>query len=299
MKISVKKLGSRRLALDLVVLACVILLGVTGWLWWARIVMNPDRALNDTINNSLRTKSITKHIKQEGGISGNVDQVTYISFYPPAVTSQSKTVLAQGGGSEAASVTTETIGTKDADYVRYTAANNTGGLPGAERLDSLFGKWAKRSADPSTGEQVTFLNESIYGIIPFGNLDASQRAELMGIIEQKNIYKYTSVERQTQDKRPVYVYDLSINAVDLVSAIQGYLQITGLGDPSQLNPDDYKGAGNLSIKVTIDILSRQLTKIEYPTGRLETYGGQNLYHPADIPQQTIPVEELQRRLQGA
>lgn len=299
LKDRIKNMETRRLVLDLVILACVILLGVTAWLWWTKIVMNPDRVLQGAIENSLQTNSVTKHITQEGGGNSDVNQTTYLSFYPPNVTSQSRTVLSQGIGSTKTSVTTETIGTNDADYVRYTEANNTGSLPGAERLNDLFGKWAKRSQNPTSGDQVTFLNESIYGIFAFGNLDDAQRSRIMELVQQKNVYKYQSVERRIENKRPVYVYELSINPVELVSVIREYLEITGAGDPSQLNPDDYKGAGRLQVIATIDILSRQLLKIEYPTGRVESYNGHNLYKPTEIPSETMPVEELQRQLQGA
>ena len=260
--------------------------------------MNPDRVLSGALDNSLHTKSVTKHIKQEGDGSGGVDQISYISFYPPGARSQTRTVLSQGSGSQTTTITTETLGVNDADYVRYTAASNTDSLPGAERLSSLYGVWAKRTTNPAQGEQVTFLNESIYGIIPFGNLGSEQHAKLKEMIQQREIYKYTSVERQIENKRPVYVYEMTVKAFDLVSIIQEYQRVTGIGDSSQLDPEDYKSSGNLSVKVTIDILSRQLTKIEYPNGRIEIYNGQNLYKPIDIPNDTIPVEELQRRLQG-
>lgn len=260
--------------------------------------MDPDRVLQDTLNNSLNTRSVTKHIKQGGGGTGSVDQITYVSFHPPGTSSHSKTVVTQGGGSRATSVTTETIGTNSADFVRYTAATNTENLPGAERLSGLYGIWAERTPNPAKGDDVTFLNESLYGIFPFGNLDSEQRTKLKEIINQSNVYQYKTPEKIIENKRPVYVYELSINAYDLVSAIQEYQRITGLGDPSQLNPDDYRNSGNLGVKITVDILSRQLLKIEYPNGRTEIYSGHNLYRPVELPKDTIPVEELQRRLGG-
>ncbi len=292
------KYNTKRLTVDLIVLACVILLGISGWLWWSKIFMNPDRALKAAIDNSLQTKSVTKRVKQSGGGNSEIDQTTFVSFYPPKAATQTRTVLSQGFGSTTTSVTTETIGTNDADYVRYVASDNTNNLPGGDALTKLFGVWAKRTANPATGDQVTFINESLYGVIPFGNLDAAQSSKLRSLIAEKGVYRYTSVERRIENKRPVFVYDMSIKSSDLVSVIKEYFQITGIGDPSQLNPEDYAAAGNLSIKLTVDILSRQITQIEYPTGRVETYSGQDLYRPVDIPKDTIPVDELQKRLQG-
>ena len=64
------KKNPRRLVLDLVVLACVILLGVSLYLWWTRIFMDAQRTLDDTIAANLRTRSITKTVNQTGLTGG-------------------------------------------------------------------------------------------------------------------------------------------------------------------------------------------------------------------------------------
>lgn len=295
---SFKKMNSTRLAINLVVLFCVILVGFSGWLWWTKIFMNPDRVLGDTISNGLKTRSITKHVNQTGQ-NGGVDQVSYLSFYPPAASSQTVTVLTQGSGSNTASITTETIGINDADFVKYSEIKGADGLIASDKLNSLLGVWAKREQNSSTGAQTTFLNETIFGVVPIGNLNPEQKNQLEELINQKNIYTYSNAEKKIENKRPVYVYEMSINPADLVSIIQEYVKLTGIGDPAQLDPSQYQGASAIQIKFTIDIISRQLVKVEYPTGRTETYSGQNLYRPTQIPNETIPIDELEKRLQGA
>lgn len=293
-----KKLTRERLIIDLIIVACVVLVGITAWVWWSKILMDPNRVLSDTLANNLRTRSITKSVDQSG-VTGGINQVSYVSFYPSAPVSKTNTVLTQGVGSNATSVSTETIGTPQFDFVRYTAYKAGSGFAGADRLNGLLGKWAKRQQDPSKGQEVTFLDESLFGIFPYGYLNEGQRTQLLDTINQKNIYKYTAANRMMENRRPVYVYDMSINPADLVSVIRDYVKLTGANDSSQLDPLQYQGLGDVKVKVTIDILSRQITQIQYSTGRTENYSGQNLYQPIDLPAGTIPVEELQRRLQGA
>lgn len=288
-----------RLVLDIVVLACVILLGLSLYLWWTKIFMNPERVLDDAIASSLKTRSVTKTVQQTG-LTGGINQVTYLSFYPSGPRSQTNSVLTQGVGSNASSVATQTIGTPESDFVRYTnvQAGGQGQSQGVERFQSIIGKWAQREQNLSKGSQVSFLNESLFGILPLGYLNDQQSDELIGVIEQKNVYKYTSVKRVIENKRPVFVYDMSINPADLVTVLQEYIKLTGAGDPNQFSPDQYRGLGDVKIQMTIDALSRQVTEVKYSTGRVEKYDGQNLYHQIELPAQTIPVEELQKRLQG-
>jgi hypothetical protein len=292
-----KKPSPQRLAIDLIVLACIVLLGVTSWLWWSKIVMNPSRALDDAIANSLHTRSVTRHVTQAGA-TGGVDQVSYLSFFPGSVGAQTQTVLTQGIGSNAASVNTETIGTPDKDFVRYTDVQGADNLAGVQRLKTLLGVWAERDQDISKGQRTTFLNESMFGIVPFGYFNDTNKSALLDLIDQKGIYKYTSATRSMQNKRPVYVYTLALNPADLVDVMHEYVRLSGAGDPTQFDSSQYKGLGVLHIQLTVDILSRQIIGIQYPTGRVEDYGGYNLYRQITPPTDTIPIEELQKRLQG-
>ncbi|HET7673058.1 MAG TPA: hypothetical protein VFK11_00905 [Candidatus Saccharimonadales bacterium] len=295
--IKFKKLNTKRLAVDLIILACIILVGVSGWLWWDKVMLNPDRALQDALANSLKTRSITKTVDQTSPASG-FNQVTYLSLFPQSEGSYTRTKLSQGIGSNTTTVTTETIGAPTADYVRYTDISGGANQPGVQRLQSMLGVWAKREQDLSKGQRISFLNEGLFGVIPFGYLGDDQQSQILGIINQKNLYKYTSASRSMENKRPVYVYTMSINPSNLVEVLRDYSQLSGLGDPSQLNPEQYKGAGDIKILLTVDIFSRQIVRIQYSTGRVENYTGHNLYRPLNLPGDTIPVEELQRRLQG-
>lgn len=294
-----KSLLTLKAGLIFAVVICVGLVGLSGWLWWSKIFMNPERAFQDMLANNLRTSSFTRHTSQKGSGEG-IDQISYLSFYAPEDYAQSTTVLTQRiSGIRTSAITTETIGTNSVDFVRYTAANNIDGLPGAENVKGLIGTWAKREANPSNGQQVTFLNETLFGFVPFGNFTPDQRSKLVGLINQKGLYKQIKVERKMENKRPVYKYILKINPQDLVTVLKEHAMLLGSSSAAQLDPAQYAQTPDVQVEVTVDIFSRQLVEIENQgSGRLETYSGQNLYRPINKPNQAIPIDELQKKIQG-
>lgn len=280
-----------------VILAAVLILA--GWLAWSKIIIDPDRVLSDTLNNSLRTPSITREVVQDQGNSG-VRQVSYISFRQPDPNANTKTTIYQATNSNTtASVETETIGTNTSDYVRYTDIKEAGGEDGTGGLGDLIGKWAQRNKEDNSsvpGSNLTFFNEGLFSIIPFGNLDKASRETLLGFINDKNLYNYTSAEKKFEDGRLVYEYNFSINPADLVDILRRYMELTGNGDSSQLDPSEYASSPPIQIQITVDVLSRQVVSIKYPQGRIENYSGYGLYRPVDIPTETIPIEQLQQRI---
>lgn len=277
----------------------VVALVSAGWLTWSKLIVDPDKVLADTLNNSLKTPSITREVVQNQGTSG-VNQVSYISFRQPEPAANTKTNIYQvTPDNTTASVETETIGTNNSDYVRYTNIKEAGGKDGTGGLSDLIGTWAKRSdtdGKAMPGGSLTFFNEGLFSIVPFGNLDKQSRETLIGLMNEKNLYKYTSAEKKFENGRLVYVYSLNINPADLVEVLRSYMQLSGNGDVAQLDPAEYKDAPPIAIQITVDVLSRQLASIQYPQGRIENYSGYGLYRPLDLPTETIPIEQLQQRV---
>lgn len=308
-KFNLKKITYRRIAkkpefrqkhaVIAVMALAVIMLGVSGWAWWTKIVINPERILSDAIANSLQTTSVTRQVVQDDGAQ-KVDQTTYLSFYPETITAETSTQLSQKGRQrQETTITTDTIGTKDVDFVRYSAVDGAENLPGAENFEKLIGIWAKKEADTAKGEQATFLNESLFSVIPVGNLDPADRQELLKLINQKGLYSYKAAERRIDNYRPVYAYTLSVKPVDLIEVLGKYAQLTGAVDPQQFDPAPYANAPAVTLEVTVDIASRKITRISYGnTNRVENFSGYNLYRPVKLPEETITIDELQQRLQG-
>lgn len=279
------------------ILAAILI--VAGWFAWSKIVVDPDKVLSGALNNSLSTSSVTREVAQNQGTSG-VDQVSYISFRQPDPSANTKTTIYQTTSTNTtASVETETLGTNSSDYVRYTSISEAGGEDGTGGLGDLIGTWAQRNSggDSISEDNLTFFNEGLFSIIPFGNLDKSSRETLLGLINDKNLYEYTSAEEKFENGRLVYVYDFNINPGDLIDVLRYYMELTGNGDPEQLDPAEYENAPPVPVQIKVDVLSRQVASIEYSQGRIENYSGYGLYRPVEIPTEAIPIEQLQQRVQ--
>ncbi|MBI5357853.1 hypothetical protein HZB74_03340 [Candidatus Saccharibacteria bacterium] len=292
------KISQRYLLSGLFVLAVAVFC-LSGWLYWTKVLADADRVLNDSIAKNLGINSVTRHVVQADS-SGGIEQTAHLSFFAPDALARSKTELTQKTSARnEAKVTTETIGTKSTDYVRYVSVDGADGLAGADNLKKLIGTWAKREADPEKGATTDFLNESLFGIVPFGRLTDDAKKQLIDKINEKDLYKYSSATREIKNLRPVYVYRMSIKTEDLVEILSEYARLTGLADPSQFNPKDYEGSPPISVDITIDVLSRNLTSVTYnATNRTEEYSGWNLYKPSDLPNDAISIEELQKRMEN-
>ncbi len=272
----------------------MVLLGISGWFWWYAIVLNPDRALDDMLERSLQTASVVREVSQNDQ-QGQVQQLVRLDLSAkPAV--QTVTQLQQPGQAGPTSVTTETIGTPQQDYIRYKAID-AGTTLKADALHKVVGLWGARETG-ANGR--SFFNEAVIGLVPFGNLKSQDRKALLGIMQSKQVYQYTKVTQKSEHGRPVFVYELSIAPGDLIEALASYARATGFGDATQLDPDEYAGMPPVKMNITIDALSRQLTSIEYTdSGRLERYHGTGLKAAVPRPAQTIPLADLQQRLQSS
>lgn len=282
-------------ALGLLVLGAALLFILSGWIWYKSILTDPTRAMNDMLANSLQTRSVTKVVKPDPSGQNQVTQSIRLNYVPGPM-AQTLTEIVQPGRDKDNVVVTETIGTKNADFVRYKKIEIAGKT---NNLDGIVNVWAAQKTDPQSGAQPTFLNEASLAVVPFANLNSADTDKILKVMQEQNTYKYTSVKTTWKKFRPTMVYQVSLRPSSLIEVLKTYSEVTGIGDPSQLNPADYANAGNLSLEISVDALSRQLTAINYSsTGRTETYSGYGLKSFVVLPKQTITVQELQSRTQS-
>jgi hypothetical protein len=280
----------------LLALAGIILFGASGVVWWNAIVMDPKRTMEGMLRRSLSTASVTRTVVQKSQ-TDDLTQVVRLSFVPTSA-SQTLTIAKQPDASgQTNTITTEAIGTPKTDYVRYRSVD----APSQNgKFNDVLGVWGKKDGDSQGGMPASFLNEAGLTIVPLGDLKPEARKSVLKILQDKGVYtNYDSVQRKTQNGRPVFVYQESVKLADLIEALAAYAKATGLGDASQLIPEAYADAPPLKVEVTVDILSRQLVSINYPdAGRTEHYGSYGLKAPITAPEQTITLDELQKRVQA-
>lgn len=277
----------------------ILLLGISYW--WTNIYTDSNNVFWGMINTNLTTNSVTRHVvlNQNGR---DVDQLIRLQFGAQDA-SESRVTLKQKDSNGTSVIKSETIGTPNNDFSRYIFISTSQKSQAGKPLDTskVIGYWGK-STDPPAGKNpaVQYYPQSILTIIPYGNFNQKQRQEMVNQMHTQNVYDLSggSVKSDKQNGRAVYVYQLKVNPSAYVQLMQTYTKLLGLGDIG-LDPANYAGSPPLSTEITVDKLSRQITKISYSaSGQSETIVDQNIFQPVKLPTQTIPIVELQKRIQN-
>lgn len=279
----------------LLILATVFLFGASGYYWYQNVFTNPDRVLSDMLNKSLQTSSIQRQVNQSQGDS-TLDQAIYVSFSPELL-SQSDSDLSEITTLGRTVVKTENIGTQNSDFVRYTGIEIAGDRSGRD-FSKITGVWGERGGQPQSGQSASFLRDALFTAVPFGNLNSDQRKEVKEEINRVNLYDYSEASREFVNGRPVISYKINLDPQALVTVLSKYAEVTGIDGGPELNPAMYEGAQKVPLNITVDLMSRHVSTIEFGgSSRLETYGAYNMFRDVDLPKDTIDVNELQIRLQ--
>lgn len=299
-RLTIKKPGIRiRSFAFLVTLALLLsagLLGASGYVWYKKILTDSDRVFYGMLERSLSTDSVTRTVSQEAQLR-NVTQTYQINYVPSPLVESQTTIEQIGQDRQKSVVQTRAIGLEDTDYLQYSGIDIPS-LTSQNNVNDILGKWAKRTANPETGESPQLLSEALFMFVPFGNLEESDRDELIELAKKNRTYRIGNSKLVMSGSRPVMTYNVAINPQSLVEVLALYVEKTGIGDSAQLNPDDYKGAGNIEVTLTIDVLTRHLKELAFSAdSRKETYAGYGLLTRPVLPTETITIQELQTRLQ--
>lgn len=280
--------------LALAVVAGVTLFSASGYYWYQKILTNPKRVINGMLDKSLNTTGVQRQVSQKSQ-QGSVLQSAYLSFSPETF-AQTQTQLEETSFVGRTKVTTETIGQQKADYIRYKAIDVSGGK--SDGIKDVLNVWGKREQNIQTGQSVSFLNDGLLLAVPFGNLNAEQRAEVKNEINKTKLYDFSKSKTEYINGRPVITYTIDLDPQALVQVLAKYVQVTNVGNSAELNPANYEGVEKIQISMQVDVLSRHLKSVEFGnSGRKETYSGYGTFGKVAIPDKTIDINELQTRLQ--
>lgn len=283
----------------IVLIALVIFVG-GSWLWWQKVHNSPKNVFEAMLNNSLRTRGLTRHTVQSGDLQ-QLDQHVRLQSGQQAI-AQSRTTLTQGAVQNPdASVKTESIGTPAVDYIRYVDIQTTQRNKDGQAFDfgEVLNRWGVTATDSLQTDGELF-GEASLGVIPTGYLAPSKRAGIVKLIHDRNIYQidYQTVERSTENGRPRYAYKVKANPEDYLIMLKEFAAALGLTQLKDLQPETYRGSAMLEFSVVVDVWSRQLVSLDFAaSGRTETYSSYGARTPVELPTDTISVQELQLRLQ--
>jgi len=296
-KISVPKLSTK----TMLVLAGIVVLAVSSYAYFHSVYSSPANVFERMISNSLSSPSVSKRITQDDEVQKLV-QIINLQTSPQQLVHTNSILTQTNGGVETTKVTNESIGTLTADFVRYvdikTNQKNEKNLP--FDFSSIINIWGKSEANTPTSSGAELFNQNVLGVVPTANISQPVRGQLIGQIFEDGVYKYDkkTLKRKIENGRPVYVYEVSVQPVAYVTMLKSFAHALGLNQLEQVDPSRYKGSQPLSFIFEIDVWSGQLTKISYKdSSRSESYGAYGARTRVNIPKDSIPVNELQTRLQ--
>jgi hypothetical protein len=277
----------------------IVLLILVLWAQWHFIRSNPERTFFGAIENSLKASSVSKQVTQKAP-GQELEQNVELNLSPEHTARAKATISEQGENNTV--VQTETIGTPKEDYVRYTAIETdqksaSGNVLDFSKLVNLWGKSQSPDGKQTTGE---LYGESVLGVVPFGDLSAAERKQLIEFIKSKHVFQFdeAKVKRELKDGRPVYTYTISVSPEGYVGMLKQFAKAAGLTQLEKIDPSSYRDSQPIPIKLSIDVWARQVTHISYGDGgRTEQLGSYGVNHDITLPNKTIPVQDLQQRLQ--
>jgi hypothetical protein len=280
---------------------CGVIILLTGvWLWWHNIFTNPDQVFWKMMGNNLSTVSVTKHVVEDSE-GQKIDQYSQLKFGSQNA-ARNLVTITQTTDAGKSMVKSESIGTLSNDYSRYITIDSSEKTAAGQPYDfsKVTGVWGKSADNQDSTQTVYFRQAALNSVVPFGWLDPGARSSLLDQMKTKRIYNLSgNTQKKKENGKLVYVYTVDINAQAYIAMLQEYVNKLGLDVGQALDPSAYEGIAPIRVDFTVDPYSRQLKKIHYEaSNRDEEFMSYGLSDPIAIPGQTIPIEELQNKLQN-
>ncbi len=271
------------------------LFGFSSYYWYQNIFLKHDNIFWGMVDNSLQAKSVTKKVVQTDGTSTQ-DERIYLQFSPTPLVKTLTVVEQIDKSRNKSSVTSESVGTKDADYLRYTNIQITKTESDKTDYNKLLDTWAVRKADSEKDQKPEVFNQALFTFVPFGNFSSDRSLELSNALKSKKVYDVKNSKLSYENMRPVYTVQMSVKPKSYIEVLNTYAKYSGLGDNEALQASNYSDSKQIIVTFKIDALSRELKQVEYDNGRIEDYLDYNSFQNVELPTKTITIDELQSRI---
>jgi hypothetical protein len=280
----------------------LILFVVASFMWWNLVWQSPAAVFSGMLQSNLSTTGVTKYETQTG--SGQTLDQTARLWLGSSNISDWVVNLKQ---SSTSGITTESIGTPTAGYVRYTNIVTTQKQANGTPFDfsNVEKLWAK--AQPSDNSTLSSLfSQSLIDvgtapIPPIANLPQSEQAQLMSYIKTQQIFttNYQTMHRTRLHGRRVYVYTTQVKLYPYVVMMQQFAKDLGLTTLASADPTQFASSAPVTLQLTVDSASHELTRVVFPAASFEEdYSDYGLGNPVSVPKTTISLTALQSRLKG-
>ena len=293
---------TRKYLVQWLYVAAALVAIVSVCVWWTQVYENPYNVYWGMLENSLKTTGVTKHVTETAN-GTNLNQYISLDFGASNLAFARTTLSGISG-----TVKTESIGTLQSDYVRYTTVKVTG--KGKQpSVSKLLNRWAKANVanTSDSSASVPFFVQVMLGfeggnLVPLANLPADARAKLMKQLHNDVIFQtsFSDVKRQKVEGRQVYTYNVEIEPVAYVAFQKAFAQSVGIKTLDEVDPNSYQGQSAIKVQLLVDARSHQLVGIHYSNAQHnETYSGYGVTADVEVPKATITNQELQTLLSAA
>lgn len=280
----------------------IVIFVLCGFLWLNYLHKDTTNVFNGMLRGSLSTAGVTKTVSEKSEGS-DFSQITQLQLGAENF-SRGRTRLTQEVNGQANIVVTETIGTPNADFVRYADIQVPNDPKLQEQYKKASGIWGKSITTDDGSFKARYFSEAllILGIVPIGNVSASQREGLLTYLKDNKVYTIDPlkpIKKETIDGRQMYVYPVKLKLQAYVTYLQKFAGAIGLGEVPGLDPAAYANAPDTALEMAIDPLSRQLVRVTYSDNpnRKETYSAYGVVTDENLPEQTVSLSELQSKVQ--
>lgn len=282
----------------------VIILILSGWLWWAKFYTAPVHVFWSMINNSLSTERFVTEVDHTSG-QDSIKQTIHTDTR--AAQAHSYLELIQGD----TKIKKEVIGTRAADFTRFLAIDSSQKSKNGKPIDvsSVLGVWSKSDGTPQ-GEAAAsdhqLYAQAVLGVglplgsvpVPMGKVSVRERQAIIERMKSEHIYQpnYATVKKERKDGRLLYTYEVKIQAILYIRLMQAFGALQNLDELAKVDPNTYSDTGLLSVKITVDAVSHRLAAVDSGQGFTQRYTAYDVPLVVSLPQKTIAASELQRRL---
>jgi hypothetical protein len=282
-----------RFSLSGLIIIIILAIGVLSW--YNNVYANTERVFWDMVENNLATNSITKEINQGSGNS-SADEFSQLSFTPNPLVRDVKKVTGNSGQSTV-HITVESIGTPKDTYQHYLLIQQPG--KSQEKFRSVYPLWLRNGGNAQS--DTTLFNQKLLdsGIL-FGSLPLKQRSQTIDYLRSAYSVNFDSAKKEKINGRRVFTYSAKLKLRNYFTAVHYYAKSMNLPTADQIKPENYKASDQFSLTISVDVLSRQINNIIYPsTGTTEQYSGYGIMANFSPPKSTASYQKLQDTIQSA
>ena len=283
-----QRLMNRRVVITSGIFLAALVVALGAIFLFYKVYADPQRVFWSTVNNNLATNGVSKQTisSQSGTLTSEITQMV---FSPNLKIHDLKTATSQSTNSQ---VTLETIGTVNADYERYSKIIRPGAKTSQADYQKIYDMWLKNGGASTGSAEV--INNAIFGAVLFGNLNNAQRAQLLTMLKGTYVVDFANVNKQTVAGRRTYVYQVLVPLKKYAAAAHAYATFEGLPVANQIDPANYNDSNHLQIKITVDVLSRQIKRIDYAQQNLtETYTGYGIQPEVNPPTHIVDSTQFE------